>query len=330
MARVEEVIRRTGASRRALRYYEQRGLVVPRRQRNGYRDYDELAVRKIGIIRDLSELGLSVADTRPFLDCLETGHRHADDCLASLGAYRRAIDDLSARIARLIEQRDALNVQLDAAAARAVTPAEGRRPARRRSAGIPATGAVASLMEGCGRPMPPVTLEATDGSIVDLAALGPGRTVLFIYPLTGRPGVDLPDGWNTIPGARGCTAEAEGFRSRFRDFVRVGVEVFGVSTQSTTYQRDVVDRLRLPYRLLADPTLRLADELSLPTLAVDGRTFYQRLTLIVHDGQLAHVLHPVEYPARHAADVLDWLARRDDSPPPPGAGREERTSTVRR
>lgn len=164
-----------------------------------------------------------------------------------------------------------------------------------------------TLLGRCGRPMPQVVLQATDGGWVDVSDVGPGRTVLFVYPMTGRPGTDLPDGWAAIPGARGCTVEAEGFRDEIDAFVQLGVSVLGLSTQSTDDQREAVDRLGLSYPLLSDTHRRLGRELGLPTFNVDDTTYYRRLTMVVVGGRLSHVFHPVEEPARHAADVLEWL-----------------------
>jgi DNA-binding transcriptional MerR regulator len=107
--RVGELARRTGATVRALRYYEALGLVVPSRRPNGYREYDQAAARQVEEIRALTGLGLSVEETRPFVECLASGHIVGDECPASLAVYRRAIDDLSARIAALAHPEEAVS-----------------------------------------------------------------------------------------------------------------------------------------------------------------------------------------------------------------------------
>ena len=159
-----------------------------------------------------------------------------------------------------------------------------------------------------GRPMPPVEVPATSGETVRLDALGSGRTVLYLYPMTGRPGADLPAGWDEIPGARGCTPEACAFRDHHRDLLDAGAaRVYGLSSQDTAYQREAVDRLRLPFAMLSDPALRLAGALTLPTFEADGGRLFSRLTLIVEEGRIEHVFYPVFPPGGHADEVLAWL-----------------------
>jgi peroxiredoxin len=159
-----------------------------------------------------------------------------------------------------------------------------------------------------GLAVPSVELPDTEGGTVRLDALGAGRTVLYAYPLTGRPGTDLPQGWDAIPGARGCTTEACDFRDHHGELVAAGaVRVFGLSSQDDEYQREVVERLHLPFAMLSDPGLRLAGELNLPTFEADGMTLYRRLTLIIRDGVIEHVFYPVFPPNEHARQVLTWL-----------------------
>jgi peroxiredoxin len=162
-----------------------------------------------------------------------------------------------------------------------------------------------------GMPMPRIDLPATGGGVVRLNSLGPGNTVLYIYPLTGRPDTDLPEGWDAIPGARGCTPEACDFRDHHQDLLDAGAgRVFGLSSQDTAYQRELVARLRLPFQMLSDPALTLADALNLPTFQAGGMRLFTRLTLIVRDDRIKHVFYPIFPPNAHAQQVLAWL--RDD------------------
>ncbi|HEY6779014.1 MAG TPA: peroxiredoxin [Thermoleophilaceae bacterium] len=159
-----------------------------------------------------------------------------------------------------------------------------------------------------GMPMPAIALASTTGGEVRLDEL-PGRTVLFCYPRTGRPDQELPPGWNAIPGARGCTPETCGFRDRHEHFTDLGARVLALSTQDTHYQREMAERLELPFEVLSDADLRLVRALRVPTFEVDGMTLIKRLTLIVSDGEIEHVFYPVFPPDTHAGEVLDWLRR---------------------
>jgi peroxiredoxin len=160
-----------------------------------------------------------------------------------------------------------------------------------------------------GMRIPPIPLPSSAGGEVRLDVL-PGRTVLFCYPRTGRPDQELPPGWNAIPGARGCTPEACGFRDRHEQFADLGARVLALSTQDTEYQREMAGRLELPFEVVSDAELRLVRELRLPTFEVDGMTFVKRLTLIIDHGQIEHVFYPVFPPDTHAGEVLDWLRPR--------------------
>lgn len=168
-------------------------------------------------------------------------------------------------------------------------------------------GAAAHLL---GRAVASVPLPATDGTVVDLSRLD-RRTVVFCYPRTGVPGQDplVPD-WDAIPGARGCSPEACGFRDLHADIAAAGAAVVGVSTQDTGYQQEAAGRLRLPYVLLSDARLRLATALRLPTFDVAGQTLLKRLTMVIDDGRVTRVWYPVFPPDRHADEVLGWLRAR--------------------
>jgi peroxiredoxin len=160
-----------------------------------------------------------------------------------------------------------------------------------------------------GMRLPSIPLVATDGSSVDLSKLK-GRTVVYIYPRTGRPGQALPTGWDAIPGARGCTPQSCGFRDHFADLKALGVaQLYGLSTQDGAYQREAVERLHLPFAILSDEGLALARALKLPTFAVDGMTLIKRMVWVIDDGVITHVFYPVFPPDRSADEVVDWLRK---------------------
>jgi peroxiredoxin len=152
-----------------------------------------------------------------------------------------------------------------------------------------------------------VSLAATTSESVDLSALL-GRTVVYAYPRTGRPGVDNPDGWDMIPGARGCTPQTCSFRDHFAELQALGVShLYGLSTQDPAYQREAAERLHLPFGLLSDEHLTLTRAMRLPTFVTSGMTLLKRLTLVIDDGTITHVFYPVFPPDRSASDVIEWL-----------------------
>ena len=158
-----------------------------------------------------------------------------------------------------------------------------------------------------GLRVPSVPLPATDGDTVDLSAL-PGRVVVYAYPRTSRPDQADIEGWDAIPGARGCTPQSCAFRDHFAALRGLGASaVFGLSTQSTGYQREMAERLRLPFPVLSDAGLRLARALRLPGFEAGGMVLLKRLTLVLRDGAVEHVFYPVFSPERAAADVAAWL-----------------------
>lgn len=158
-----------------------------------------------------------------------------------------------------------------------------------------------------GLPMPALPLPSTQGGSVDLNAPYAGRTVLYAYPMTGRPDTPLPDGWDAIPGARGCTPQSCSFRDHQAELAALNTRVFGLSTQSTDYQREASERLHLPFALLSDEKLSLTEALRLPTFAVGGARLLKRATLIIDAGKITHVLYPVFPPDRSAEGTLAWL-----------------------
>jgi peroxiredoxin len=154
--------------------------------------------------------------------------------------------------------------------------------------------------------LPSIALPSTARNFVDLSEF-PGRIVVYCYPRTGRPDEDLPQEWDEIPGARGCTPQSCAFRDRHAELRNLGVRVFGLSTQDTEYQREAVERLRLPFALLSDEDFTFAEALGLPTFEVEGMTLIKRLTLIVNEGRIEKVFYPVFPPDENAEEVAGWL-----------------------
>ena len=159
-----------------------------------------------------------------------------------------------------------------------------------------------------GAQLPSVELAATTGETVDLSALV-GRTVIYTYPMTGRPNTSLPDGWDMLPGARGCTPQSCAFRDHSAELKQLGVSrIFGISTQDTQYQSEAANRLHLPFALLSDSKLRLQSKLKLPVMKVEEATLLKRLTMVIDDGRITHVIYPVFPPDENASAVVQWLS----------------------
>ena len=174
----------------------------------------------------------------------------------------------------------------------------------------PADDGKAAHLEG--QDLPDVTLQATSGPAVTLSDLR-GLVVFYVYPMTGRPDRDLPDGWDQIPGARGCTPQSCSFRDHFAELQDWGVDgLFGISTQSQDYQSEAAARLHLPFPLLSDEDQVLGKALTLPGIEVEGRHLHKRLTMIVKDGVIAKTFYPVFPPDQDAANVIAWLRKDAD------------------
>lgn len=161
-----------------------------------------------------------------------------------------------------------------------------------------------------GLEMPVISLLSTNNNMVDLAGMS-GLSVIYAYPMTGRPDIPLPNGWDNLPGARGCTPQSCEFRDYAKALAELGIEqIFGLSTQSTEYQQEAALRLHLPFALLSDSALKLTNALNLPTMQVEGNTLLKRCTLIVDQGQIIKVFYPIFPPNENAERVVAWLSER--------------------
>jgi len=167
-------------------------------------------------------------------------------------------------------------------------------------------GAANQLLDA---PIPPVVLSSTTGEEVDLAAASAagGHLVVYVYPQTGATGRPVPEGWDRIPGARGCTPQSCAFRDSADELAALGASVFGLSAQSLSEQREFAEREHLPYPLLNDSGFQLNRELGLPTFEANGVRYFRRLTFIARAGRIVKVFHPVFPPQDNAGDVIAWL-----------------------
>ncbi|MEA2320341.1 MAG: hypothetical protein QOD81_191 [Solirubrobacteraceae bacterium] len=167
-----------------------------------------------------------------------------------------------------------------------------------------------------GTAVPAVRLPSTLGGELDLAAAAAGgdRVVVYVYPRTGRPGEPLPEGWDAIPGARGCTPQSCAFRDHAGELAALGASVIGLSAQSPADQAEFAARERIRYPVLSDEELVLERVMGLPTFETSGMRLYRRLTFVAHEGRIEKVFYPVFPPDRNAADVLAWLERATGRP----------------
>jgi peroxiredoxin len=158
-----------------------------------------------------------------------------------------------------------------------------------------------------GSAVPALALSSTAGHEINLREAAEATLVLYLYPRTARPGESLPPGWNDIPGARGCTPQSCAFRDHFAELRSLSADVLGLSAQPLADQVELAERVGLPYPILSDPQLALAEALRLPTFEVAGMRLYRRLTLIAREGRIEKTFYPVFPPDRNAADVVAWL-----------------------
>ena len=158
-----------------------------------------------------------------------------------------------------------------------------------------------------GLAMPPLKLDSTAARSVDLQEVSKSTAVFFFYPRTGKPGTPIPPGWDQVPGARGCTPQSCAFRDLHKEFTTLGAQVFGVSSQDTEYQRELVARIHLPYEVLSDREFRLTEALRLPTFDFEGVRLIKRLAIVARASRIAKVFYPVFPSDRNAGDVLAWL-----------------------
>ena len=158
-----------------------------------------------------------------------------------------------------------------------------------------------------GMILPSVFLEATNGEKLNIAEISKQKTIFYFYPRTGIPGKNPPEGWNEIPGARGCTPQTCNFRGTYHEFKKLNVSIFGVSTQTTEYQAEAVSRLTLPFLMLSDKNLELSRYLQLPTFEVLGVTLIKRITLVADEGRIIKYFYPIFPPDKNADEVLKYL-----------------------
>jgi peroxiredoxin len=162
-----------------------------------------------------------------------------------------------------------------------------------------------------GMRLPNISLNATNGKAVNLGDIK-GKLVIYCYPMTGQPNVDLPNGWDQIPGARGCTPQSCSFRDHYQELQSLGAEVIGLSVQTTEYQKEMVDRLHLPFPVVSDANYQFQKALNMPTFVTARMTLLKRVTLIANNGVIVAVHYPIFPSDSDPPWVIDYLKNHQD------------------
>jgi peroxiredoxin len=157
-----------------------------------------------------------------------------------------------------------------------------------------------------GLKLPNLSLNASNGKAINLADIK-GKLVVYCYPMTGQPNVALPEGWDQIPGARGCTPQSCSFRDHYQELQELGAEVLALSVQPTEYQKEMVDRLHLPFQVVSDVNYQFQKALNLPTFVAAGMKLLKRVTLIANNGVIEAVHYPIFPSDSDPSWVIDYL-----------------------
>ena len=157
-----------------------------------------------------------------------------------------------------------------------------------------------------GKRLPAISLTATSGKVINLGDIK-GRLVIYCYPMTGQPNVALPEGWDQIPGARGCTPQSCSFRDHYQELQALGAEVIGLSVQTPEYQKEMADRLHLPFPVVSDANYQFQKALNMPTFMAAGMMLLKRVTLIANHGVIEAVHYPIFPSDSDPAWVMDYL-----------------------
>jgi len=155
--------------------------------------------------------------------------------------------------------------------------------------------------------IPDISLLTQNGSLLKLKRLDTFRLVIYCFPMTGHPDRPLPDKWDVIPGARGCTPQTCSFRDNYDELIKKNALPIGLSTQSTEDLKEMTTRLHVPFDIVSDQQLVFSSNLNLPTFSINDKKFIKRLTLIVDQSVIKHVFYPIFHPDLHVFEVLDWL-----------------------
>jgi peroxiredoxin len=155
--------------------------------------------------------------------------------------------------------------------------------------------------------IPDISLPTQDNNFLKLNRSDTFRLVIFCYPVTGHPERPLPENWNFIPGAKGCTYLNCSFRDNYENLINANSLPVGVSTQSVHDIKEMTSRLKIPYDIVSDQDLLFSSAINLPISSIGKDKFLKRVTLIVEKTIIKKVFYPIYTPQSHIDEVLDWL-----------------------
>jgi peroxiredoxin len=157
-----------------------------------------------------------------------------------------------------------------------------------------------------GRALPDYDMAATTGGTINLARLA-GYSVFFVYPWTGRPGYENPQGWDYIAGAHGSTSQALEYNKLLSQFAELKTHIFGVSSLRPAWQREFASRNELRFPLLSDEQEVFSNALELNWFQAGARSFLQRRTLIARNGIIIMDRQAIPHPEDDAGQTLALL-----------------------
>ncbi len=160
-----------------------------------------------------------------------------------------------------------------------------------------------------GKLLPIISLKNQNSNLLKLNRYDTFRLVIYFYSMTGHPKKKLPENWNNIPGARGCTLQNCSFRDNYENFIKLNSLPIGISTQSIEEIKEMTNRLCIKYDILSDLDLHCTNQLSLPTFSIKNKTFIKRLTLIVEKNIIKQVFYPIVSIDKHINEVMEWLKK---------------------
>ena len=152
-----------------------------------------------------------------------------------------------------------------------------------------------------------ISLPNQEGNLLRLDRLDTFRMILYFFPMTGRPDMPLPENWNSIPGASGCTLETCNFRDNYDDFVGLNAVPIGICSQTVEYNKEMTTRLGIPFDVLSDTKLELKKALNLPAFSIKNKIYLKRLTLIIEKKIVKKVFYPIYPVDKHIDDIIKWL-----------------------